>query len=242
MGNFMTYLLDHRPLREVTEMFPRSAMNQLFQREIEQLIPQVDDPELKSDLVRLYNLDITGYVDKSLRSAGFRDPDLDGLVHDIMVKFLVTPGGLVSKWKRDAPLSFRFKRALKNAVATLADRDSKRRRRVQALPDDVIQDERPRDEEDLITDFRRWLEDQHGIPAVVVFDARLDGRDIKDLIGIAVGIPTAYALKRIVQQIKSAAVRWAGTDPAFQEKVRRLMDREQTTIAKRFGRAGVGVG
>lgn len=236
----MTYLFEHRSLREVTEMFPRTAMNLLFQREVEKVIPQVEDPELKSDLVRLYNLDFTGYVDRSLRSAGFSDPDLDGFVHDIMVKFLVTPGGLVSKWKRDAPLSFRFKRALKNAVATLADRASRQRRRVHALPDDVIQDERPRDEEDLITDFRRWLEDQHGIPAVVVFDARLDGRDIKDLIGIAVGIPTAYALKKIVQQIKSAAVRWAGTDPSFQEKVRRLMDADATTVAKRFGRAGVG--
>lgn len=236
----MAYLLTRHPLREVTELFPRQAMNQLFQQEVEKLIPRIDDPEIKSDLVRLYNLDFTGYLDRSLRSAGFRDPDLDPLIQDMLVKFLVSPGGLFSGWKQDAPLSFRFKRAVKNAVATLGERASQRRRRVKSLADDDIQDEQPQSEEDLITDFRRWLEMQHGIPAVVVFDARLEGRDIKELIGVAVGIPTAYALKRIVQQIKATAVAWAGTDPVFQEKIRRLMDAEKQTLDRRFGRVGAG--
>lgn len=108
------------------------------------------------------------------------------------------------------------------------------------MPDDEIQAERPRDDDDLIADFRRYLQDQHGTPAVVVFNARLAGEDIKALIGkTAAGIPSAYALKKLVQQVKASAVRWAGTDPAFQEKVRRLMAAEAETVAKRFGRRTV---
>jgi len=236
----MTYLLTHRPLNEITEMFPRQAMNQVVRRALEDVIPQVDDPEIRSDLERLYQMDYSAFVDRSLRSAGFRDPELDELVHDILVKLVVSPGGLVSRWKRDAPLSFRFKRAVKNAVTTLGERASKRRRRFTPLPDDELQEKQPQSQEDLITDFRQWLGKTLGDSAVVVFDARLDGRDVKDLIGTAVGIPTAYALKRIVQQIKAAAVRWAGTDPAFQEKVRRLMDAEAKTVSKRFGRTKIG--
>jgi DNA-directed RNA polymerase specialized sigma24 family protein len=211
-------------------------MNALFQREIEEVIPMVHDPEISSDLERLFNVDFTGYVDRSLRSAGFRDPDLDGLVHDILVKLLITPGGLVSRWRRDGPLSFRFKRAVKNAVTTLAERASKRRRKVQPLPDDELQEKQPQSEEELVADFRQWVGKALGPSHVAVLDARLEGRDIKKLVGADPGIPTAYSLKRIVQQIKAMAVEWAGTDPAFQEKVRRLMDAEQKTFAKRFSR------
>ena len=236
MGNFIAYLLSRRPLLEVSELFPRS-MNALFQREIDEVMPQVTDPEIRNDLVRLYHMDFIGYMDKSLRSAGVAFSDLDPLVHDLVVKLLVSPGGLVSRWKRDAPLSFRFKRAVKNAITTLAERAAKRRRRVGEMPDQPFAVERPRDNDDLIADFRQWLGAQHGTPAVVVFDARLEGRDIKDLIGTAVGIPTAYALKKITKQIKASAVTWAGSDLGFQEKVRRLVDAEQATFAKRLASA-----
>lgn len=237
----MTYLLDHRPLNEITELFPRQSMNQLVQGEIAKVIPQIEDPEIRSDLERLYQMDFSGYADRSLRAAGFRDPDLDGLVNDILVKLVVTPGGLVSRWRRDAPLSFRFKRAVKNAVTTLGERASRRRRQVREMPDDLIARERPRDEDDLISDFRRWLEDEHGAAHRIVLDARLAGEDIKNLAGTATGIPSSYALKRIVQQIKASAVRWAGTDPAFQAKVQKLMDAEQATLTKRFRRDRAGV-
>lgn len=240
MGNFMTYLLTHRPLNELTELFPRQALNGLIQREIDEVIPQVEDPEIRSDLERLYQMDFSGYVDRSLRASGFRDPELDELVHDILVKLVVSPGGLVSRWKKDAPLSFRFKRAVKNAVMTLAERQAKRRRRAQPLPDDEIQEKQPQSNEDLINDFTRWIKKTLGPSAVAVFLARLAGQDIKDLVGTDPGIPTAYSLKRIVQQIKASVVDWAGTDPVFQEKIRRVMDAERLTVAKRFGRVGAG--
>lgn len=238
MAHFMSYLLEHH-LREITEMFPRQSMNQLLQREIETVIPLVADPEIRTDLERLYAMDYSAYVDRSLRAVGVRDPDLDEYVHDILVRLLVSPGGLVSRWKRDAPLSFRFKRAVKNAVLTIATRDSRRKRRVREMPDDEVPVYQPQDENELINDFRKWLEDEHGIPHRMVFDARLEGRDTKDLIGAVV--PSAFALKKIVQTIKASVVRWAGTDPSFQTRIRKLMDAEESTLSKRFRRDQVAM-
>jgi len=237
MGNFMTYLLTHRPLNELTELFPRQALNGVVRRDIEEVIPQVEDPEIRSDLERLYQMDFSAYIDRSLRAVGFRDPQLDELVHDILVKLVVSPGGLVSRWKKDAPLSFRFKRAVKNAVTTLAERQAKRRRRFTPLPDDELQEKQPQSNEDLINDFTRWIKKTLGPSAVAVFLARLAGQDIKDLVGTD-GIPSMFRLKTIARAIKASAMDWAGTDPVFQEKIRRLMDAERLTVAKRFGRVG----
>lgn len=243
MGNFLNYLVGHGLWNEVSTEFPRDQINALLSSQVDQTIPHITDPEVRNDAIRFRNMDFVGYISRSVRSAlsssGFSDEaDIDGYTSDLMSKLLVAPGGLVSRWRRDAPLSYRFKRAVKNWITTLAERTSRRRRRFRELPDDQIAREQPRDDDDLITDFRRWLQDQYGMPAVVVLNARLEGRNIKDLIGGV--IPSAYALKRATQQVKSAVMRWAGTDPAFQMKVQRLMDAEAATLAKRFGRERVG--
>jgi len=240
MNRFTDFLARRLPLIEVTELFPTGKMNDLFTREILRVLPAVQGTQLGDDLARLVGMNFVGYIDKSLRSAGFGDAERDGLVHDLVVKLLVTPGGLVSGWKMDAPLSARFKRSVKNAIVTLGQKQSRRRKRIRDLPDDQIQREKPQSDEDLVHDFRVWLRQRHGEPAVKVFDARLNREDIKSLIGQD-GI-TAYGLKLIVSQIKASAVLWAGTDPVFQLKVRRLMDAESQTLAKRFGRERVGVG
>ena len=135
----------------------------------------------------------------------------------------------------DSLLSYRFKRSVKNAVITLGQKHARYRRRSKDLPDDQIA--RSRDEADLIRGFRDWLILRHGVPTARVFDARLADEDIKDLIGTE-GIPLAYSLKQIVQRIKASAVSWAGSDPEFLQSVRKLMEEERETLAKRFaGRA-----
>lgn len=217
-------------------MFPRSAMNALFQNEIRKVLPSVGEGIQRDDLIALLDYDFVGYIDASLRNAGFDEAERDPLVHDLVVKLLISPGGLVSRWKMDNLLSHRFKRSIKNAVITLSQKQARRRKRMRELPDDQVAREQPRDQDELVRDFREWLRLRHGEPAVRVFNARLEDRDIKDLIGRE-GIPTAYALKRIVSQIKAAAVLWAGTDPAFQERIRWMMDAESKTLAKRFKKA-----
>jgi hypothetical protein len=169
-----------------------------------------------------------------LRSS-FDEAERDPLVHDLVVKLLISPGGLVSRWKMESLLSYRFKRSVKNAVITLGQKHARRRKRMRELPDDQVAREQPRDQDDLVHDFRNWLRLRHGEPAVRVFNARLEDRNVKDLIGReGIGIPSSHVLKRIVSQIKAAAVTWAGTDPAFQERVRWMMDAEGKTLAKRF--------
>jgi hypothetical protein len=239
MKTFSDYLLLRVPLAEVTELFPRSAMNALFIKEINKILPSVGSGILRDDLVSLLGLDFVGYIDTALRKAGWANVERDGLVSDLVVKLLVSPGGLVSRWKMDAPLSYRFKRSVKNQISTLAVRASKRRRRYSTLPDEVTAPRSSHPEDDPIIDFRNWLEMRFGKPAVYVLNARLEDRDVKSLIG-SPGIASAYALKRLVSQIKASAVTWPGSDPAFQEKVRRLMEAESQTLAKRFGRVGVG--
>jgi hypothetical protein len=236
MRTFADFLICRVPLREVTEMFPRTAMNALFVGEINKILPSVGSQILKDDLVSLLGMDFVSYIDSALRRAGFATLERDGLVSDIVVKLLVSPGGLIKGWKMDSPMSYRFKRSVKNAISSLATIASRRRRRFAALPDDAAAaPSGPHSTDDPITDFRNWLETRFGKPAVYVLNARLEDRDIKDLIG-SPGIPSGYALKKLVSRVKSAALTWPGSDPAFHEKVRQLMDAEDKTIAKRFGR------
>lgn len=231
MSHFTDYLLRRLTIREVTELFPRSAMNALFTKEIRRVLPLVGHGIQRDDLVSLLDYDFVGYIDASLRNAGFGDAERDALVHDLVVKLLVSPGGLVSRWKMDTLLSARFKRSVKNAVITLGQKHARYRRRSKDLPDDQVA--RPRDEDDLIRGFRDWLILRHGEPTARVFDARLADEDIKKMIGTE-GIPSNYSLKQIVQRIKASAVSWAGSDPEFLERVRRLLEQEQGTLAKRF--------
>ncbi len=234
MGRFITYLLENHGLTEVSQMFPTAAFNALLRQEIEKVMPFVSDPKLQADLRSLLNINAVGYADRSLARAGFGDEERDGLVHDLFVRWLVKPGGLVGNWKMDAPLSLRFKRALKNAIATLAVRASRRRRRFEEMPDDQLQDERTKEDDDLIGDFRAWLRQTLGASAVAVIDTRLAGGNINSLIGVDPGIRSSYRLKEIVKAIKAAATRWAAADAAFQNRVRQLMDAEHATVAKRF--------
>jgi hypothetical protein len=238
MSHFTDYLLHRLTIREVSELFPRSAMNALFAKEIRRVLPRVEHGIQRDDLVSLLDYDFVGYMDASMRSAGFGETERDALVHDLVVKLLVSPGGLVSRWKMDTLLSYRFKRAVKNAVITLGQKQARYRRRSKELPDDHVA--RPRDEDDLVGGFREWLRDRLGEVAVRVFDARLAGEDVKGLVGTPL-VPTSYALKKVVQQIKASAVTWAGSDPEFLQKVRRMMAMEDETLARRFGREQAAV-
>ena len=240
MSTFTAYLVRRLPLCEVTELFPIVNINDLFKSVLLEVLPVVEDKPIRDDLVQFLDTNFILYMDRSLANAGFKGDELDDLVHDLVAKLLVSPKGLVSGWRMEGPISARFKKSVKNYVIT-AWQKAKRRRRIRELPDDQIQQERPRSNEDLIHDFREWIRMRVGEPAVKVFDARLADEDIKNLVGQE-GIPSNYALKQLIKRIKSQAVIWAGTDPAFQIRVQKIMDAESQTLARRFGRGTVGVG
>ena len=227
--NFYAYLLKALPtadLVEVSELFPRHQINQIFIKEIDQLIRQrLNDPE---DLRELRAMDLVSYIDAAVRRSGFQEHDRDELVQEIVTKLLV--GNFFRGW-RGGSIVARFKTSVRNHIATLAVRRSRYRRRSGELPGDVPA--RKQDVHDLVHDFRAWLRLRYGVTAQQAFDHRLAGGDSKELIGIP-GIETSYKLKKIVQQIKEAAREYGSRDPDFLSMVERAFAEESETIKKRF--------
>ena len=227
--NFFAYLIRALPnadLVEVSELFPRHQINQLFIKEIDKLIRQrPNDPE---DLRELRAMDLVGYIDAAVRRSGFQDHDRDELVQEIVTKLLM--GGFLRGWT-GGPIVARFKASVRNHIATLAVRRSRYRRRSAELPADVPA--RKQDIDDLVHEFRAWLRLRYGVTAQQVFDHRLAGGDSKELIGIP-GIETSYKLKKIVQQIKEGAREYGSRDPEFLSMVERAFAEESETMARRF--------
>jgi len=239
MGNFFAYLITHRPLLEVSELYPRQAINGLFQREIRDALSRVTDHRIREDLESLSKMDFVGYIDRSLRSAGIGDEELDEMVQRVVVKLLVTPGSLFRGWNGMTPMTARLKVAVRNSAITIGERTVKRRKRTHELATDLPA-RQSYDRDDLVHDFRDWLRLRYGEPAVRVFDARLADEDIKTLIGTE-DIPSSYVLKTLVRQIKAGAVAWSRSDPELNFLVQKMMDAEAGTVAKRFGKRAVGV-
>ena len=227
--DFYAYLLKSlstADLVEVSELFPKQKINDLFIKEIDQLIRQrPNDPE---DLRELRAMDLVGYIDAAVRRSGFQDHDRDELVQEIVTKLLM--GNFFRGW-RGGPIVARFKTSVRNHIATLAVRRSRYRRRSHELPEDVSA--RQQDIDDLVIEFRAWLRLRYGVTAQQVFDHRLAGGDSKELIGIP-GIETSYKLKKIVQQIKEAAREYGSKDPEFLSMVERAFAQESETMARRF--------
>lgn len=236
--NPLTHYSSHQcPLHEVTELFPVARINDLFRQEIDGAVASVTNQETRDDLLSARDMNFVGYIDSSVRRAGFGDEERDALVQEIVTKLLISPGGLFSQWDRVSPFSARFRVAVRNSIITLAQKRSRRQRRYQELPAHVASPAREVDQDDLVTQFRQWLGNRYGPDAVRVFDARLEGVDTKDLVGMDL---TSYQVKKLVSKIKAGAVLWSRANPSFLLRVQKLMDAEAQTVAKRFGRRGVG--
>jgi hypothetical protein len=217
-------------MAEVSDLFPREGMNALFYDEIEKLHQR--QPMDSAELQRLMAMDFVGYIDRSLRSSGFRDPDLDPLVHDIVVKLIT--GALFKNVQ--GPLLARFAVAVKNSIITLANRRQRVRRRysdheLETVPQRSVT--LPA-EDDLIERFRSYVRQQLGDVALRVLDHRLDGGDTKDLRGSQPELSSSYAVKEIVKQIKRAVSTFAGNDPDLLDQIEAALANERRTLGKRF--------
>ncbi len=231
----MHFLLARQPLplHEVSDLFQVEQFNDYWKEQLDRVIPMITDPEIRRDLLSLRGLNLIGYVDRSLRRAGIPPDDLDEAVQQVVIKLLVSPGKVIAGWKKDSPLSFRLKAAIRNATISLGQSYSRRKKRRQELPSDLPA-RMSSDDGDLIHQFRQWLGERLGAVAVHVFDWRLEDRDSKELIG-SEGIPTSHSLKTLVRKIKAAAIAWGRSDPEFLVRVQKLMGQEAETVAKRFG-------
>ena len=233
MGNFTKFLIGRLPLNEVSEYFPTTAMNDLFRKEVDRSLAQEDlDDGVRQDLERLRALNLVGYVDSSVRRSGVGEAETDEVVHDILVRFLVSPGSLFRKWDRKSPMTARLKVAIKNSLITIAKKRQKRAKRFRELPDNVALTPCT-DFHGTIEVFRDALRGRYGDAHVRVFDVRMAGGEIKQLIG-SEGIPTSYSLKKLVADIKSLVVGWG--DECLQRAVAGMVAKEEATLSKRFGR------
>jgi hypothetical protein len=222
-----------RLLREHSEYLDPKTIDDLFHKEAKKRLPMVADPEVREDLLAFLKMRPTAYMDKALRRANIPEADLDEAIQTLVVKFLYSPGSLFGRWDVRYPFTPRFKLSVKNGVITLAQKRQRRAKRFQQLPADPVA-KKPGLADDPIRDFRNWIEMEFGEPVARVLDQRLGDRDMKELVGQP-GLETAYAVKQAVQKIKAGAVRWSESHPDFLLRIRRLMEREKETLARRFG-------
>ena len=218
-------------LREVSELFPKRGIQNLFDREVQRLREKTNDPVALGHLDAFSRIDVVGYIDSALRRSGFDAGERDSLVHDICVKLLM--GGFFRAWSGQS-LEARFKVAVRNAISTLRSRAGKRRKRQGDLPDDVAATRRA--DEEIVREFRNFLRMRFGDAVVRVLDHRLEDQgDTKDLVG-SLGFETAYRVKAAVSQLKDAIRMFAGNDPELMRRIERLVAQEKSTFDKRFGR------
>lgn len=232
------HIIDLLDLLEVSGEFPRGEFNALFRQQFARRVSQVGTEEAQQQLIQLHDFDWIGYLARSLRSAGFKDADIDPMAHDVVVKLLVQ-GQLFPGWDGKSPLIARFKVATKNAILNQVEKRQVRRRRIPATSihdDDGVAKNLPAQaptSNSLIDQFRDYLRRHFGAAAVEVLDQRLEGGEVKDLIGQP-GMETSYRLKQLVQSIKQAAEEFAAGDESFLSMVRRAMASEAETVGRRF--------
>jgi hypothetical protein len=244
MLNFLQWLV-------LLEQFDPLAYSKLFDDQLEKVLPTLTDSAQRSRIGQWLGFGWTEYIAAALRNAGFRHQnDLEEKIHDITIKLLVSPGGLFRDYdeRRHGPLDLRFKRSVGNAVRNIVEKEHNRRKYLHSVrigsefvPGGVRAEDlpaRPQADDDtaLIQRFRKLIRDRLGRLALAVFDARLNGEEMKDLVGRPdLGSPGRYQVKQIVQKIKSLAGEFAQAsgDAAFLHDVERLMAAEMATIQKR---------
>ncbi len=234
--NYLLSQLSREDLLEVSDLFPKEKINQLFVKEIDELLKDLPSHEVSretlEDLQRFREIDVVGYIDGSLRRAGFGDHERDELTQDIITKLLL---GNFFKGYRQGSLVARFKVSVANAISTLATNRSRQRKRSHGLPGDVASREPASDA--TINHFRAWLRLRYGAVHQRVFDHRLEGGDNRELLRQP-GTETSYQLKKVIREIKEAVRDFARSDPELLRIVMQAMEKEEVTMQKRFAGAG----
>jgi len=224
---------ESRLLKEVSELFDREGFNDLFYDGIRRL--HAEHPFEQREWDRLLRFDYVGYIDRSLRSSGFRDHDLDSMVHDLVVQMAVV-GGLFRNYQKGQPFLPRFITAVRNGTINLSKRRRVRTRRFSDTPVDEFDPAGTDAETDTLTDeFRSYVRTALGNVAVRVLDHRLNDGDTKDLVGEP-ELETSYRVKQMVKRLKIAAKGFAQShhEPELYRRVIRAFEDEQQTLSRRF--------
>jgi hypothetical protein len=248
METFLEWLTRLR-LLETYYGLDNQQYNRLFDAELEKLLQRVRDPAHCEALLRLRGFNWTSYIAASLRNAGFQDQrERDEQTHEIVTKLVMGTLFRGFNEKISGPMDLRFKRSVSNSIRNIVELERNRRRYIPTtpigqefepgsiaaadLPDRVSYGQ----DEQVIENFRELVRRRLGDLAVAIFDLRMDGGETKSLVGSPThGSPSRWAVKKVVQEIKTLGRQFAASigDFGLLRRIERAMEDEAGTVAKR---------
>ena len=218
--------------------FDHDGFNDVFRRQLAELLPRVKDTGRRAGLDAMRRFDFVTYILAALRNAGITDQqEREQAAHDVVVYLLVSPGQLISGYTDSSgPLEARFRIAVQNAVRNLI-RSRRRREPISRaisighgageMPIHAIPDRRHDDalDDETLTAFRVYLGDELGEDAVRLLARRLEGVSLRQLVrDPAFNGSTAWTLRRLMRSVREAALEFARQqgDDEFLNAVERL--------------------
>ena len=202
--------------------FDHDGFNDVFRRQLAELLPRVSDARRRTGLEAMRAFDFVAYILAALRNVGFGDQrDREEAAHDVIVQLLVSPGQLFAGYgDTSGPMEARFRIAVQNAVRNLLRTRRRRQPMTRAigighgageLPTHAIPDRRHDNlDDETLTAFRDYLAGELGQDAVTLLDRRLDGESLRQLVGDpAFSRSSAWALRRQMASVRVAALEFA---------------------------------
>jgi hypothetical protein len=212
-------------LREQGE-FPVQQYNQLFDRQLTDLLRGVSDETQHDQLAAHLGNDWAGYIMRALRRAFGDENEVEEETHRLVIKLLLNPKGLFSGWMGQ-PIEARFRTAVRNQIASIISQRQARRRTGPLHPDTAFMGD---PDNSLAQEFLVFLRDRYGALPASVFQHRLAGGQVKELFG---NVGSRHSIKQAVRQIKTAVRDFASGDPEFVGMVEKAFAGEAATKEKR---------
>ena len=246
METFLDWLTQLR-LLETYYGLDNQQYNQLFDAELEKVITRVRDPGQREALQRMRGFNWVSYIAASVWNAGFHDQrERDEKTHEVAVKLLM--GQLFKGFSEQfsGPFDLRFKKSVANSIRNIVEKEKNRRRLIPTvaigqefepgtitdLPDRVSYGQ----DEQVTEQFRELVRRQLGELGIAVLDVRLGGGETKSLVALpALGSPSKWAIKKVVQEVKMLGRKFAASigDFTLLRRIERAMEEESQTVAKR---------
>ena len=229
-------------LLEGTDYFDPQKYNSAFVAGMEEEMGRINDPAAREQIMALKDFDFGNYISRSLARSGFRGHELQDTFHDLVVKLLLRPGRLFKGWQpsKHGPLEKRFRRSVWNFIRTKATQNNRRRERTTVTDPVVLAGTiagRQSHSSALVDQFRKLVANRLGKLASYILDWRLEGNQVKDLVGIPFmgNSISSFALKREINELKRLFHEFAiqHDDPGFLNAVKRGISGEAKTVAKR---------
>ena len=175
-------------LLEGADYFNPQSYNSAFVAGLDELLGRIHDPAAREQIEAMETFDFGAYIARSLARAGFTGDNLQEHFHALVVRLLLKPGKLFRGWNPEVhgPLDRRLKNATWNGIRNIAEKERNRRKWTTNTDPGVMAGMFAGSRTillPLVDQFRRLVAQRLGNLAAAILDWRLDGREIKDLVG-----------------------------------------------------------